>query len=514
MNPTQLIILDYGSQYTQLLSRRIRELGVYSEVVSFKITAKAIKETFSNLKGIILSGGPASVYEHDAYTVDPEIFDLNIPVLGVCYGLQLLCELFGGKVEQATNKEFGKAVLHLDDANSQLFADIKDQSLVWMSHADHITKLPPNFQQIAHSQASIAAIKHQEKPFYGIQFHAEVTHSEQGGTMLKNFLFLVCQAQPDWNMQDFIVKKVAEIKKVVGADQVILGLSGGVDSSVAAALIAKAIGKQLTCIFVDTGLLRKNEANQVMTKYQELFTMNIKLVDAKEKFFKALSGVAEPEAKRKIIGKNFVDIFNDEAKKMQKAKFLAQGTIYPDVIESSAHGHSSKTIKSHHNVGGLPKELKFELLEPLRNLFKDEVREVGRQLGLDNTIVDRHPFPGPGLGVRVIGEVTAEKVKILQEVDDIFISKLYEANLYQTVSQAFATILPVKTVGVMGDNRTYDYVVALRSVNTIDFMTATATHLPWDFLEAVVNEIINKVDGVNRVVYDITSKPPGTIEWE
>lgn len=514
MKNTQVIIYDYGSQYTQLLSRRVREIGVFSEVVSFKTTATELQSKYPNLKGIILSGGPASVYAHDAYTIDSKIFELQVPVLGVCYGMQLITEMFSGKVEAAANKEFGKATLYLDAPSSLLFKNISDQTKVWMSHADHLTKMPTNFIQIAHSDASVAAIENTNQNIFGIQFHAEVTHSEQGTQMLKNFVYDICQAQTDWNMSEFISTKVAEIKEVVGTNEVILGLSGGVDSSVAAALISKAIGKQLTCIFVDTGLLRKNEAKNVMDKYQSFFEMNIKLVDASAKFFADLVGVADPEAKRKIIGKNFVDVFNDEAKKMQSAKFLAQGTIYPDVIESSTAEHNSKTIKSHHNVGGLPEDLQFELLEPLRTLFKDEVREVGRQLGLDETIINRHPFPGPGLGVRVIGEVTPKKVAILQEVDDIFITKLYEHNLYEQVSQAFVTILPVKTVGVMGDNRTYDYVVALRSVNTIDFMTATATHLPWNFLDEVVNEIINKVDGVNRVVYDITSKPPGTIEWE
>ncbi|QGS52322.1 glutamine-hydrolyzing GMP synthase [Spiroplasma tabanidicola] len=513
MEDTQIIILDYGSQYTQLLSRRVREIGVFSEVISFTTTAIDLKK-YKNLKGIILSGGPSSVYAQDAYTIDKEIFNLNIPILGVCYGMQLMAEINGGKVELADNQEFGKATLFIDKTSDKLFKNISDKKQVWMSHADHLIKMPEGFEQIAHSDASIAAISNDAKKMYGIQFHAEVTHTQEGTQMIENFVYDICEAKKDWSMNIFIDHKVKEIKEVVKKEEVILGLSGGVDSSVAAALISKAIGKQLTCIFVDTGLLRKDEAKKVMDAYSKLFDMNIKLVDASDQFYKALENVKDPEDKRKIIGKQFVDVFNEQAKLMKNAKFLAQGTIYPDVIESSSKNHSSKMIKSHHNVGGLPDNLNFELLEPLRTLFKDEVREVGKQLGLDEKIINRHPFPGPGLGIRIINEVTKEKADILREVDDIFISKLFKYDLYNKVSQAFATILPVKTVGVMGDNRTYDYVVALRSVNTIDFMTANASHLPWELLEEVTNEIINKVSGVNRVVYDITSKPPGTIEWE
>ncbi|QBQ08087.1 GMP synthase [Spiroplasma gladiatoris] len=513
MENTQIVILDFGSQYTQLLSRRVREIGVFSEVLDFTTTAIDLKK-YKNLKGIVLSGGPSSVYAQDAYSIDIEIFNLNIPILGVCYGMQLITELHNGKVELADNQEFGKAILNIDFKEDKLFKNINDKKQVWMSHADHLIKMPEGFIKTAHTDACIAAISNEEKKLYGIQFHAEVTHSQEGTQIIKNFVYDICQAKKDWSMEIFIEQKVKEIKEIVKDEQVILGLSGGVDSSVAAALISKAIGKQLTCIFVDTGLLRKDEAKKVMDSYTTLFDMNIKLVDASYTFYLALEGVNDPEQKRKIIGKEFVEVFNHQAKEMHNAKFLAQGTIYPDVIESSVKGHSSKMIKSHHNVGGLPKDLKFELLEPLRTLFKDEVRKVGKELGLDQKIVNRHPFPGPGLGVRIINEVTKEKADILREVDDIFITKLLDWNLYDKVSQAFATILPVKTVGVMGDNRTYDYVVALRSVNTIDFMTATSSHLPWEFLDEVTNEIINKVNGVNRVVYDITSKPPGTIEWE
>ncbi|MBE4704122.1 glutamine-hydrolyzing GMP synthase [Spiroplasma platyhelix] len=510
---TQIIILDYGSQYTQLLARRIRELNVYAEVVSFNTTANDLKK-YQNLKGIILSGGPSSVYANDAYSIDQEIFNLNLPILGVCYGMQLITEIFGGKVELANSQEFGKAILHLDKQENKLFENVKNDCQVWMSHADHLTQMPKEFVQLAYSDSSVAAIANLNKNIYGIQFHAEVTQSEYGIQMIENFLFKIANCNKDWTMQEFIKEKIQEIKTTVGSEQVILGLSGGVDSSVAAVLLSKAIGKQLTCIFVDTGLLRKNEAENVMNIYAKEFDINIKLIDAQEQFYNALKGITDPEEKRKIIGHNFIEVFNKQAQELNNAKFLAQGTIYPDVIESSSEEHNSKTIKSHHNVGGLPEDLKFSLLEPLRNLFKDEVRKVGRELGIPDVMINRHPFPGPGLGIRVIGEVTKEKCDILREVDDIFIKKLIKEDWYNKTSQAFVTLLPVKTVGVMGDNRTYDYVVALRCVNTIDFMTATTTHLPWEFLEEVVNEIINKVKKVNRVVYDITSKPPGTIEWE
>ncbi|AVN63728.1 GMP synthase (glutamine-hydrolyzing) [Mesoplasma florum] len=513
MKNTQILILDFGSQYTQLLARRVREANIYTEVLPFDTSIEKIKE-YPLLKGIILSGGPSSVYLQNAYKIDSEILNLDIAILGVCYGMQLLTQYFEGAVELADEQEFGKAIITIDDKKNPLFKNVNTDSQVWMSHADHVTKLPVDFKQIAHSNASIAAIAHNTKPIYGIQFHAEVTHSLQGKEMLENFLYDIAKCNKDWNLDDFIDQQIKEIKETVKDKQVILGLSGGVDSSVAAAIIGKAIGKQLTCIFVDTGLLRKNERIEVMKAYETNFDINIKLVDASDLFFSELKGIKEPEAKRKVIGKCFIDVFTDAARQHKDADFLAQGTIYPDVIESSSHGASSKTIKSHHNVGGLPEDLKFKLIEPLRNLFKDEVRQVGFKLGLPEEMINRHPFPGPGLGIRVIEEVTKEKVEILQEVDAIFIKKLREWNLYNSVSQAFVTLLPVKTVGVMGDNRTYDYVVALRSVNTIDFMTATSTHLPWAFLDEVVNEIINKVDNVNRVVYDVTSKPPGTIEWE
>ncbi|WP_338971742.1 glutamine-hydrolyzing GMP synthase [Spiroplasma endosymbiont of Panorpa germanica] len=513
MIQTQIIILDFGSQYTQLLARRIRENQVLAEVLDHRILAAKMTD-YPNLKGIILSGGPSSVYEEKSYKIDPAFFDLNLPILGVCYGMQLITNLFGGKVELADNQEFGKAKLFLDNQSNKLFKGVPDKKLVWMSHADHLTKMPPEFIQLAHSDSSVAAIMHKSKEIYGIQFHAEVTHSEYGGTMIKNFVFDICKAEANWEVSSFINQTVDLIKDKVKQDEVILGLSGGVDSSVAAALISKAIGSQLTCIFVDTGLLRKDEAKKVLKTYQDNFNMKIKMVDASKQFYQALKGVTDPEEKRKIIGREFVEVFNSEAKKMKQAKWLAQGTIYPDVIESSSPDHASKTIKSHHNVGGLPEEMGLKLLEPIRDLFKDEVRKVGLALGIPEVMINRHPFPGPGLGIRIIGEVTKEKADILREVDDVFINELWKAGLYNQVDQAFAVLLPVKTVGVMGDNRTYDYLASIRSVNTIDFMTATISHLPWDFIENVVSLIINNVDHVNRVVYDITSKPPGTIEWE
>lgn len=510
---TQVLILDFGSQYTQLLARRVRESQVYTEVLNFDTSFEEIKK-YNNLKAIILSGGPSSVYLQDGYKIDQRILDIELPILGVCYGMQLLTEHFNGKVELADSQEFGKTILKIEKHDNKLFKNVDSRTQVWMSHADHVTKVPENFEVLAYGETSIAAIANKDKPIYGIQFHAEVTHSLQGNIMLENFLFDISSCEKDWSLSDFIDEQIVEIKNFVKDKQVILGLSGGVDSSVAAALISKAIGKQLTCIFVDTGLLRLNEGVEVMNAYKDNFDINIKKIDASDLFFNSLKGIKDPEEKRKIIGKCFIDVFIEAAREYKHADFLAQGTIYPDVIESSSSSKSSKVIKSHHNVGGLPDDLQFSLIEPIRTLFKDEVRRVGLQLGLPKEMIDRHPFPGPGLGVRVIEEVTREKCAILQKVDAIFIKKLREYDLYEKVSQAFATLLPVKTVGVMGDNRTYDYVVALRSVNTIDFMTATSTHLPWNFLDLVANEIINNVEGINRVVYDITSKPPGTIEWE
>ena len=507
-----IVILDFGSQYNQLIARRVREMGVYAEVVPFHEDVDKILAR--EPKGIILSGGPASVYAEGAPSLDIKLFQNNIPILGLCYGMQLITHLHGGKVARADKQEFGKAELELDDKNHILYKDIPNKTTVWMSHGDHVTEMAPDFKIIAHTDSSIAAIENSDKNIYAFQDQPEVTHSQHGFDMLKNFVFGIAKAEKNWSMENYIESTVKNIKERVGNKQVILGLSGGVDSSVAAALINKAIGRQLTCIFVDTGLLRKDEAKQVMEVYAKNFDMNIKCVNAEERFLTKLAGITDPETKRKIIGKEFVEVFNEEAKKIEGAEFLAQGTIYPDVIESVSVKGPSVTIKSHHNVGGLPEDLKFELLEPLRELFKDEVRKVGRELGIPDYMVDRHPFPGPGLGIRILGEVTKEKADILREADAIFIEELRKADLYNKVSQAFVVLLPVKSVGVMGDERTYEYTAVLRSANTIDFMTATWSHLPYEFLEKVSNRILNEVKGVNRLTYDISSKPPATIEWE
>ncbi|MEG0643934.1 MAG: glutamine-hydrolyzing GMP synthase [Cetobacterium sp.] len=512
MKKNSIIILDFGSQYNQLIARRVREMGVYAEVVPYFEPLEDILAR--EPKGIILSGGPASVYLDGSPTIEKALYEQGIPVLGICYGMQLTSQLLGGTVERADKQEFGKAELIIDELESPLFKDVPNLNQVWMSHGDHVTVLPEGFKQIAHTDSCIAASANVEKNIYCIQYHAEVTHSEYGAKMLENFVFGVAKCEKNWSMGNYIEQTVKSIKETVGDKKVLLGLSGGVDSSVAAALIHKAIGDQLICIFVDTGLLRKDEAKNVMEIYGENFHMNIKCVDAEERFLSKLAGVTDPEAKRKIIGKEFVEVFNDEASKLTDVKFLAQGTIYPDVIESQSVKGPSATIKSHHNVGGLPEDMKFELLEPLRELFKDEVRAVGRELGIPDYMVDRHPFPGPGLGIRILGAVDKEKADILREADDIFIKELRAADLYKEVSQAFVVLLPVKSVGVMGDERTYEYTAVLRSANTIDFMTATWSRLPYEFLDKVSNRIINEVKGINRLTYDISSKPPATIEWE
>ena len=510
----KVIIIDFGSQYSQLIARRIREMEVYCDI-THEIDVDAIKSVREKVKGIIFSGGPASVYEEGAPTVNKEVFELGLPILGICYGMQLITHLNGGKVEKAESREFGKAILEVLEPQNDLLVNVKEKSQVWMSHGDHVTELPKDFTVIAKTDSSIAAITN-NKGVYALQFHPEVVHSEEGAKLIENFLFNVCKCEKNWKIKSFIEEKTKQIKETVGNEHVILGLSGGVDSSVAAVLINNAIHKQLTCVFVDTGLLRKDEGKKVLDYYKEHFDLNIIFVDAKDRFLNKLKGVDEPEAKRKIIGNEFIEVFSEETRKLkgEGAKFLAQGTIYPDVIESQSVKGPSHTIKSHHNVGGLPEDLAFELLEPLKELFKDEVTRVGGELGLPEFVINRHPFPGPGLGIRVIGEVDAEKVKILQEADDIFINELIDQGFYGKVNQAFVALLPVKSVGVMGDQRTYEYTAVVRSVDTIDFMTATWSKLPYEFLETVSNKIINKVNGINRVVYDISSKPPATIEWE
>ena len=505
-----ILILDFGSQSNQLIARRVREMGVYSEVLPYNTPIKDLMA--KQPAGIILSGGPSSVNAEDAHLVEKALFDQEIPVLGICYGMQLTTHLLGGTVKKGEKGEYGKANLHIDKS-SKLFNGVSTDSIVWMSHFDEVEQVPEGFEINAKTDV-ISAISNESKNIYCVQFHPEVSHSEEGAKMLENFVFEICNAEKNWKLTNYIDKTVAEIREKVGTEKVILGLSGGVDSSVAAVLIHKAIGDQLTCIFVDTGLLRKDEGKKVMENYGEHFHMNIKMVDASERFLSKLAGVSDPEQKRKIIGNEFIAVFDEESTNLSGAKFLAQGTIYPDVIESQSVKGPSAVIKSHHNVGGLPEDMKMELLEPLRELFKDEVRKVGEELGIAHHLVYRHPFPGPGLGIRILGEVDAEKVRILQEADDIFIQELYKNDLYEKVSQAFVVLLPVKSVGVMGDERTYEYTAVVRSANTIDFMTATWSKLPYEFLELVSNRIINEVRGINRVAYDISSKPPATIEWE
>jgi GMP synthase (glutamine-hydrolysing) len=505
----KILILDFGSQYTQLIARRVRELNVYCEIHPFNNCPDIDK----SIKGVILSGSPCSVLEEGAPDVDLTPFE-RLPVLGICYGAQLLAHQHGGKVERSLHREYGRARLSSIDSHFDLLKEIDINSQVWMSHGDTITGLPHDFEIIASTDSiPVAAYKVKEKPIYGIQFHPEVTHSIQGKDLLRNFVVHICNTHQDWTPDIFVEQTVADLKQKLGNDKVVLGLSGGVDSSVAAMLIHHAIGKHLYCIFVDNGLLRKNEFEEVLESYKEL-GLNVKGVDAKKQFYEALQGLTDPEDKRKAIGKTFIDVFDQEAHKIQDVKWLGQGTIYPDVIESVSVNGPSVTIKSHHNVGGLPAKMQLKVVEPLNTLFKDEVRNVGRTLEIPQTILGRHPFPGPGLGIRILGDITAEKVNILQEVDHIFIQGLKDQGLYDEVWQAGAMLLPIQSVGVMGDERTYERVVALRAVTSLDGMTADWVHLPYDFLSKVSNEIINKVKGVNRVVYDISSKPPATIEWE
>ncbi len=504
----KILILDFGSQYTQLIARRVRELNVYCEIHPYN----KIPKIESDIKGIILSGSPCSVREENAPDIELSQFG-ELPVLGVCYGAQLLAQKNGGEVFPSTIREYGRAIMQTS-SNSKLLASVPQNSQVWMSHGDTITAVPENIEIIASTPTvKVAGYKFKNKEIYGIQFHPEVTHSIDGKQIIQNYVVDICGCTQDWTPDAFIESTIKTIKEKVGNDKVVLGLSGGVDSSVAAILIHKAIGTNLFCIFVDNGLLRKNEFEEVLASYKHM-GLNVKGVDAKNQFYQALEGLSDPEAKRKAIGRVFVEVFDQEAHKIQDVKWLGQGTIYPDVIESVSVKGPSATIKSHHNVGGLPDFMKLQILEPLNTLFKDEVRNVGKNLGIDQLILGRHPFPGPGLAIRILGDITADKVKILQEVDYIFIKALRDQQLYDKVWQAGAILLPVQSVGVMGDERTYEKVVALRAVSSVDGMTADWVHLPYEFLADVSNEIINKVKGVNRVVYDISSKPPATIEWE
>lgn len=507
----KILIIDFGSQYTQLIGRRVRELNVYSEIHPYN----KIPEIDEKVKGIILSGSPHSVLEDNAPQFDLDAVRNKFPLLGVCYGAQYMAQQLGGEVSKSITREYGRANLSERDESNVLTKGISNNSQVWMSHGDTIKTIPNNFNLIASTKdVKVAAFQIEGENTFGIQFHPEVYHSTEGLVLLKNFVVSVCQCKQDWTPAAFAETTIAELKDKIREDKVVLGLSGGVDSTVAAILLHKAIGKNLYCIFVDNGLLRKNEFESVLDQYKHL-GLNIKGVDAKERFYKALSGLTDPEAKRKAIGKTFIEVFDDEAHQVKDVKWLGQGTIYPDVIESvSATGGPSATIKSHHNVGGLPDFMKLKIVEPLRLLFKDEVRRVGRSLGLSEDLLGRHPFPGPGLAIRILGDITAEKVRILQDVDAVFINGLKENNLYDEVWQAGAILLPVQSVGVMGDERTYEMAVALRAVSSTDGMTADWCHLPYEFLAKTSNEIINKVKGVNRVVYDISSKPPATIEWE
>jgi len=509
----RILILDFGSQYTQLIARRVREIGVYCELMPFDVNTKAISDFAP--QGIILSGGPESVNDAADFRIPEVVFDMNVPLLGICYGMQAMANQLGGSVAASDKREFGYAKL-VQSKPSALMAELPKSIDVWMSHGDHVTKVPKDFDVIAAStNAPIAAIAHASKHYYGVQFHPEVTHTEFGLEMLRNFVTDICGCQALWTSNNIISDAITQVREQVGSDHVILGLSGGVDSSVVAALLHEAIGKQLTCVFVDTGLLRLNEGDQVMATFAKHMGVNVIRVNAQERYMKALKGFADPEKKRKVIGNLFVEIFDEEASKLKNAKWLAQGTIYPDVIESAGSSTGkAHVIKSHHNVGGLPEDMALKLVEPLRELFKDEVRKVGVALGLPHEMVYRHPFPGPGLGVRILGEVHWDYAETLRKADAIFIEALHQYDWYEKVSQAFAVFLPVKSVGVMGDQRKYDHVIALRAVETIDFMTARWAHLPYELLGEVAHRIVNEVPGVSRVVYDVTGKPPGTIEWE
>ena len=514
-------ILDFGSQYVQLIARRVREAGVYSMLVGPQITVEQLQRL--NPIGVILSGGPASVNDQDAPKPDPRLFELGVPILGICYGMQVGCQLLGAKVDHATSREYGRAQLQVHDAD-HLLRGVPDHTSVWMSHGDQVNVLPDDFLATATTPTCpYAAVRHRDKPFFGVQFHPEVTHTPHGGDILRNFLFHACQAHGNWTMADFLQSQIKQIREQVKNDHVILGLSGGVDSSVVAALLAKAIGKQLTCIFVDNGLLRKGERALVEETFRGHFDLDLRVVDAEQPFLDDLADIDDPQEKRTRIGHRFIEVFKETADQIKSEfqdkntniKFLAQGTLYPDVIESG-HGYAgtAANIKLHHNVGGLPEQLGFDLIEPLRNLFKDEVRQLGTVLGLPDLMVWRHPFPGPGLAVRVLGPVSRPALEILREADEILLEEIVANKLYRKTAQVFAVLLPVKAVGVMGDGRTHEQVVAVRAVESQDFMTADWARLPYDVLATISNRIINEVRGVNRVVYDISSKPPATIEWE